>query len=87
MYASGVKNATKKGVKAPAAAKRARPANKAEVVRDLIGKVEKKLTSTGGVKASIGDYIRLMQLQKDLQDEDVTHIEVKWIEREPDSGE
>jgi hypothetical protein len=46
--------------------------------------VEKKL---GGedVKATLGDYIRLMQLQKELEEDDQQDIRVTWVE--PDSGE
>ena len=49
----------------------------------LLKNVERKL---GGedVKATLGDYIRLMQLQKELEEEP-TDITVTWVE--PDSGE
>jgi hypothetical protein len=55
----------------------------ARVVKKLLKNVEKKL---GGedVKASLGDYIRLMQLQKELEEEP-EDITVTWVE--PDSGD
>jgi hypothetical protein len=34
------------------------------------------------VKASLGDYIRLMQLQRELEEEDATEIKVTWVEPE-----
>jgi hypothetical protein len=56
----------------------------ARVVKKLLKNVEKKL---GGedVKATLGDYIRLMQLQKELEEEDPQDITVTWVE--PSSGE
>ena len=59
------------------------------MVEELIEKVEKKLGS-GDVKATVGDYIRLVQLQKELEDEEVKEIEVRWVDPEdpePESGE
>jgi hypothetical protein len=50
-------------------------------VDDLLAKVELKL-SEGDVKASLGDYIRLVQLQKELEEEEPREIRVTWIEPE-----
>ena len=36
----------------------------------------------GDVKASLGDYIRLVQLQKGLEEEEPKEIRVTWIEPE-----
>jgi hypothetical protein len=49
----------------------------------LLKNVERKL---GGedVKATLGDYIRLVQLQQELEEEDPQDITVTWVE--PDSG-
>lgn len=51
----------------------------ARVVKKLLKSVEKKL---GGedVKATLGDYIRLMQLQKELEEESPGDITVTWVE-------
>ena len=51
----------------------------AAVVQKLLKSVEKKL---GGddVKASLGDYIRLLQLQQELEDEEPRDITVTWVE-------
>lgn len=77
MYSSGVP-------------KRKQPAQKkqAEVVGELIEKVEQKL-GEGEVKATLGDYIRLVQLRKELEEEEPKEIEVRWVdpeETESDSG-
>jgi hypothetical protein len=45
-------------------------------------KLEKKLEHD--MKATLGDYIRLVQLQKDLDDEQPKEITVTWVDREPD---
>ena len=48
-------------------------------MKKLLKNVEKKL---GGedVKATLGDYIRLVQLQKELEDEEPKDITVTWVE-------
>ena len=58
---------------------------KAKVVEELIEKFEKKL---GGddVKATLGDYIRLLQLRKELDEEEPGEIEVKWVDPEKKKG-
>jgi hypothetical protein len=42
------------------------------------------------VKASLTDYIRLMQLHRELEEEDATEIKVTWVEpeetKDPPSG-
>jgi hypothetical protein len=51
----------------------------AAVVTKLLKNVEKKL---GGedVKATLGDYIRLVQLQQELEEEEPGDITVTWVE-------
>ena len=46
----------------------------------MLEKVEKELDTS--VKASLGEYIRLVQLQKDLEEEEVKEIKVTWVEPE-----
>ena len=50
----------------------------AAVVKKLLKNVEKKL---GGedVKATLGDYIRLVQLQQELEAEKPKDITVTWV--------
>ena len=51
----------------------------AAIVEKLLKNVEKKL---GGedVKATLGDYIRLVQLQQELEEEEPRDITVTWVE-------
>jgi hypothetical protein len=51
----------------------------AAVVKKLLKNVEKKL---GGedVKATLGDYIRLVQLQTELEADEPRDITVTWVE-------
>ena len=57
---------------------------KAEVVEQLLEKVEQKL-GEGDVKATLGDYIRLVQLQKELEEEEPGEIRCTWVD--PDKTE
>jgi len=81
--------------KKKAAAKRAAPRKKraapvkrpgskarAEAVNRILSNVEKKM-SAEDLKATLGDYIRLVQLSKDMTDEPKSEIRVTWIEPEP----
>jgi hypothetical protein len=52
---------------------------RAEAVKKILLNVEQQM-STKGVKASLGDYIRLIQLSKEMTDEPKTAITVTWIE-------
>ena len=53
----------------------------AAVVEKLLKSVEKKLAGKD-VKATLGDYIRLVQLQQELEDEEPKDIKVTWVEPE-----
>ncbi len=64
-------------VRAPAKKKN----SKSALVKKLLDAAEKKVTADD-VKASIGDVIRLLQLQKELEHEEPREIKVQWIERE-----
>ena len=54
--------------------------SKSELVRKLLDAAERKVTADD-VKASIGDVIRLLQLQKELEYEEPREIKIQWIER------
>ena len=45
----------------------------------LLGQVEKKL-GKDGAKTSVSDYIRLVQLSQELDDDELREIKVTWIE-------
>ena len=55
------------------------------MVEELIEKFEKKL-GKDDVKATLGDYIRLLQLRKELDEEELREIEVKWVDPEKKKG-
>jgi hypothetical protein len=63
-----------------------------QVVEQILAKLEKTL-STQKVKATLGDYIRLVQLRRELGDAEPREIRVTWVdgenepETESDSGE
>jgi len=62
------------------------PTNKAALVNKLLHTIEQRLEKDE-LKATLGDFIRLLQLQKELEDEQPREIEVKWVEpREPVSA-
>jgi hypothetical protein len=54
---------------------------KAEVVEQILERVEQRLAEGDG-KATVGDYIRLVQLQRELEEEEPGEITVKWVEWE-----
>ena len=58
---------------------KAKKKTQAAVVKKLLKNVEKKL---GGedVKATLGDYIRLVQLQQELEEGEPRDITVSWVE-------
>jgi hypothetical protein len=56
---------------------------RALAVQKILRNVEKKM-SAEDVKASLGDYIRLFQLSKEMHEEPKAHISVTWIENDPD---
>ena len=52
---------------------------RAEVIEKILCNVEKKM-SAENVKATLGDYIKLLQLAKEMGEEPKTEIKVTWIE-------
>jgi hypothetical protein len=66
-------------VRRRAPVKKSIAAKQATVVKKLLKSMEKKLSGED-VKASLGDYIRLVQLQKELDDEAPREIKVTWVE-------
>ena len=52
---------------------------KAEIVDGLLQNMEEKLQEPE-FKASIGDFIRLLQLRKELEEERPREITVRWVE-------
>ena len=56
-----------------------RQKRKATLVSKVIDKIEKKLAANE-LKPTVGDYIRLLQLEQELDDEQPTEIKVSWID-------
>lgn len=63
----------------PRARRAAGPRTQKTVVRRILKRVEDRLTKEG-VKATLGDYIRLVQLEKELEENEPREIKVTWIE-------
>ena len=53
----------------------------AQVVEELIERVERNLAKED-TKATVADYIRLVQLQKELEEAEPRDIEVRWVDPE-----
>jgi hypothetical protein len=49
----------------------------------LVKKLGTKLRGKDA-KATVGDYIRLLQLQKEMEEEQPREIQVRWVEPEPE---
>ena len=56
-----------------------RTGKQAAMVGQLLEEVEKKLRVDTG-KATLGDYIKLVQLQKELDEDEPREIRVTWVE-------
>jgi hypothetical protein len=62
--------------------------SQARVVTKIRKRVEQKL-SESDVKVTLGDYIRLLQLEKELNEDEPKEIKVTWVnpeEKNSDSG-
>ncbi len=60
-------------------AKRARRQCESELVDRAIEKIEEEL-NRDKLKGSVGDLIRLLQLRKELDEEQPKEIKVSWVE-------
>jgi hypothetical protein len=58
-------------------------AGRAQVIKGVLEKMEQQMKSDT-MKATMGDYIRLVQLHKELDEESPKEIKVTWVE--PKSG-
>lgn len=55
--------------------------SRAQTVKNLLAKVEQKITEEP-IKATLAEYIRLVQLHKELDEEEPKEIRVTWVEPE-----
>ena len=54
---------------------------RAQAVRDLVEKAQKKLLAKVELdKVTLADYIRLLQLEKELEADEPAETRVRWIE-------
>ncbi len=53
--------------------------SKAELLDEVIRKVEQKVAN-GELKPTVGDLVRLWQLERELGDEQPKEIKVQWVE-------
>ncbi len=68
--------------KAEAKKKRTRRKSKSKLVSKVIARIEERL-ETEELKPSVGDFIRLLQLEKELaEEEQPKEIKVSWVERD-----
>ncbi|MGA3189192.1 MAG: hypothetical protein ABSF22_18970 [Bryobacteraceae bacterium] len=74
-----IKKKTAAPKKRAAGLKRTGAKTRAIAVKRLLLKVEAQMTKPE-VKATLGDYIRLIQLSKEMTEEPKTDIKVTWIE-------
>ena len=58
---------------------------RAEVVRNMLTKIEAKISGEAG-KTTVGDYIRLVQLEKELGEESPKGVNVRWVEPAEEFG-
>ena len=59
---------------------------RAQVIKGVLEKMEEQMKGDT-MKATMGDYIRLVQLHKELDDESPKEIRVTWVEPKSGSGE
>ena len=64
---------------------RKRGSKRADLVERAIESIEQKLGSSD-VKATFADFIRLLQLQKELQTDEPREIKVTWIDPNQESA-
>jgi hypothetical protein len=56
--------------------------SKSRLVSKVIARIEQKFEADE-IKPSVGDYIRLLQLERELSEEEQpTEIKVSWVERD-----
>ncbi len=73
---------TKTTAQAEEKKKRTRRKSKAKMVSKVIARIEEKLEADE-LKPSVGDFIRLLQLEKELKEEEQPkEIKVSWVERD-----
>ena len=60
--------------------------DRAAVIRALIESIEGRMTGKE-LKATVGDYVRLVQLERELKAEEQKEVRLRWIEEQGTSSE
>lgn len=68
-----------KGAKRRTASRSGEVIDKAALVNKVLQSINQRLEKDE-LKATLSDLIRLLQLQKELEEEQAKEIEVKWVE-------
>lgn len=58
-----------------------RAKGRGRIVEEILQKLEETFTKDQRVKATLGDYIRLVQLRRELGDDEPEEIKVTWVDR------
>ena len=82
------KRGNKRLAKQSTPAKKAAPLPRSErgKLKALLAKVEERLQSDASSKVSIGDYIRLLQMKRELDQKKPRDVEVKWVDTLGEDG-
>jgi hypothetical protein len=62
--------------------KETRAKRQADVVQSLLTKLEAKLKEQDLEKASLSEYLKLVQLERQLEEENPPELKVHWVEPE-----
>ncbi len=52
---------------------------RAEALGAILDKLEKQLIGEGSMKGTVADYLRLVQVMKEMGDERPREIEITWV--------
>jgi hypothetical protein len=62
-------------------------ASKLRIVRGLIARLHERMEEEDGLKGSLSDLIRLLQLEKELAPDRPHKITVQWVDPEPERAQ
>lgn len=53
--------------------------SRVEAIGTILDKLEKQLMADGAMKGTVADYLRLIQVMKEMGDERPREIEITWV--------
>lgn len=77
---TGVKRPAKKATSKKAATTGGKPRSARGKLSALLKKFEEQLAS-GDLRISVADYIRLLQMKREIEGEKVRDVKVTWVEK------